>query len=963
MWDSLSELLIKLEDVACILCGDFNEVRRVEERLNCDFVASRAARFNNFITTNGLIDLPLGGRKFTRVSEDGLKYSKLDRFLFNEAFNLMWHNLSPTRVFDEWLKLDDIESIINTSWNEELVKGPRLDCYFRNKLKRLKLLLKETCSKKFGQIDGEIETYKSIATNLECKAKNTPLSEGERKTWEDARRNWLEKERSKTNMLRQKSRVRWILEGDGNTTFFHSLLRHRYNKNNIIGISVNEIWIEEPNEIKTAVFGHFANIFECQNAERPSLEDLHYPSLTHDKANKLESPFTEDEIFEAVHDCGSSKAPGPDGFNMLFFKKFWKIIKSDLIAAIQWFWEKGEISRGCNASFITLVPKKVDPLGLGDYRPISLIRSFYKIIAKILSNRLIKVVPELVGSEQSAFIKGRFILDGALIANETLDFLKSSKQKGLIFKVDFEKASDYLNWDYLLDVMRCWGVHQGDPLSPFLFILAAEGLNILAKAAVDKGLFKGVEVGKEKVIISHLQYADDTIFFGNWKSSDACNLINLLKCFELSSGLKVNFNKSCLYGVGVPPSEVELMASRMGCKAGKLPFVYLGLPIGTRMNNVLAWQPVIDKFKSRLSDWKMRTTYFGGRLVLIKSVLSSLPLYFFSLFRAPPCVIKLRESVGRNFFWGGDLSGNLIEELQVNFKDSFVKTIGDGDSVSFWNDCWLGSSCFRDLYPRLFRLEARQNASVKDRLNAFTSAQHASLVAAAHVVSAAAGCSSSTVAAVNWEWVRPPAGRTLSELNSLMVLIRDVSLVSDKKDSWKWALASNGLFTVKALSSIIDEHILGNTPQPGEETCRNYLVPKKVELFIWRALIKRLPVRLELDKRDIDLHTVRCPLCDDGLESVDHSLILCSSAQEIWSRVFKWWNRGRFSCLSLKELLRDSASLSLIWKESCGLLLTLFGRTATIWSSIISVGTPRWLSAKFKPFRSIGSLASSKVQS
>ncbi|XP_071739221.1 secreted RxLR effector protein 78-like [Rutidosis leptorrhynchoides] len=151
--------------------------------------------------------------------------------------------------------------------------------------------------------------------------------------------------------------------------------------------------------------------------------------------------------------------------------------------------------------------------------------------------------------EQSAFIKGRFILDGALIVNESIDFLKGAKEKGLLFKVDFEKAFDCLNWGFLLDVMnsmgfgskwRQWiysclksatisilvngsptnefslgrGIRQGDPLSPFLFILAAEGLNILTKAATEKGLFKGVEIGRDKVNISHLQYADDTIFLG-----------------------------------------------------------------------------------------------------------------------------------------------------------------------------------------------------------------------------------------------------------------------------------------------------------------------------------------------------------------------------------------------------------------------------------------------------------------
>ncbi|XP_071738848.1 secreted RxLR effector protein 78-like [Rutidosis leptorrhynchoides] len=157
----------------------------------------------------------------------------------------------------------------------------------------------------------------------------------------------------------------------------------------------------------------------------------------------------------------------------------------------------------------------------------------------MLSLHLRKVVPRLIGSEQSAFLGDRYILDGVLIANEVVDELKRNKRHGIIFKVDFEKAFDSLNWNYLLEVMKCmgfgskwwkWigsclnsasililingsptpefklspGVRQGDPLSPFLFIIETEGLNILTKVAVDKGMYKGVEFGADKVLISHL---------------------------------------------------------------------------------------------------------------------------------------------------------------------------------------------------------------------------------------------------------------------------------------------------------------------------------------------------------------------------------------------------------------------------------------------------------------------------
>ncbi|XP_071711097.1 uncharacterized protein [Rutidosis leptorrhynchoides] len=283
--------------------------------------------------------------------------------------------------------------------------------------------------------------------------------------------------------------------------------------------------------------------------------------------------------------------------------------------------------------------------------------------------------------------------------------------------------------------------------------------------------------------------------------------------------------------------------------------------------------------------------------------------------------------------------GKHIEDLEIHFNNSFVKVIGDGGSVSFWDDCWCGSNKFRDIFPRLYRLEVNKKVSVKARLDNSTlqnvsarqalspNTQHTSSGqnnASVRLTSPQSVLDQPTDAArasvrlgedrITWEWVRHPSGRTLNEFYDLKQLLRDVKLSRDKKDSWKWSLASNGLFTVKKLSSIIDAHILGISNNNGEATCRNGLVPKKVELFVWRLLLNRLPVRLELDNRGIDLHSVRCPVCDDGLESVEHSIISCRLAQDIWCRVFKWWNRGGLSTLSLVELLRDSAKIGLIWQ-------------------------------------------------
>ncbi|KAL6554936.1 hypothetical protein OROGR_006194 [Orobanche gracilis] len=204
------------------------------------------------------------------------------------------------------------------------------------------------------------------------------------------------------------------------------------------------------------------------------------------------------------------------------------------------------------------------------------------------------------------------------------------------------------------------GVRQGDPLSSFLFIIAMEGLNLVMKEAVAKGVFKGVAIPGSNTTLSHLFYADDALFLGEWSKGNIKNLSRILKYFYASSGLKVNFNKSKVYGIGVSDREVEEWASPLGCEPASLPFNYLGVPVGANMNLKKNWKPVIDKFNSKLSVWKARSLSFGGRVTLAKSVLGNLPTYFLSLFAAPAGIVDSLEKIRRRFIWGGNSTSNKI---------------------------------------------------------------------------------------------------------------------------------------------------------------------------------------------------------------------------------------------------------------------------------------------------------------
>ena len=161
-----------------------------------------------------------------------------------------------------------------------------------------------------------------------------------------------------------------------------------------------------------------------------------------------------------VRSMNGDKSLRPDGFPMLFFHACWQVIKSDLLAVFAEFYATGSFERSLNATFLTLILKKAnagEDREVRDFRPISLLGSVYKIVAKVLANRLSMVLGQLVSSPQNAFVKGRQITDSVLIANEILDSRLKDKLPGVICKLDIEKAYDHVNWHFLLYLLERYG--------------------------------------------------------------------------------------------------------------------------------------------------------------------------------------------------------------------------------------------------------------------------------------------------------------------------------------------------------------------------------------------------------------------------------------------------------------------------------------------------------------------------
>ncbi|XP_057426239.1 uncharacterized protein LOC130719643 [Lotus japonicus] len=222
------------------------------------------------------------------------------------------------------------------------------------------------------------------------------------------------------------------------------------------------------------------------------------------------------------------------------------------------------------------------------------------------------------------------------------------------------------------------GMRQGDPMAPFLFLIVAEGLNALLRQAVNLNLFSGYRFGNsEGEMVSILQYADDTLFIGEATRRNVFTVNSILRCFELSSDLKVNFNKSKLVGISMEDRELQVMANILNCRILDLPFSYLGLPVGGNPRRISFWDPVIAKLKCRLSN--RRSNLSDARS-------------------------------GRASSWWKDIVISCCDPHDSWwFDEAISQQIRAGNSVRFWHDSWLGDDSLVARYSRLFLISAQPN--------------------------------------------------------------------------------------------------------------------------------------------------------------------------------------------------------------------------------------------------------------
>ncbi|KAL2540715.1 Uncharacterized protein Adt_01693 [Abeliophyllum distichum] len=493
---------------------------------------------------------------------------------------------------------------------------------------------------------------------------------------------------------KQKAGARWVCEGDHNTQSFCQLL-----------LSLSTLF--DPDIIPRLVF------------DEDNLQLNRIPTLA--------------EVREAIFSIDPDSVAGPDGFSSHFFQECWDIISDDVFQAVLDFFAGGHFPRGFSATSIVLIPKRDNACRWSEFRPISLCTVFNKLVTKLLNSRLSNILPQIISAPQSGFIPGRLIGDNILLAQELLHTLDTKVRGGYaILKLDMAKAYDRLDWGFLISVLegfgfdaiwidriqRCIsechfsvllngrpcgffpssrGLRQGDPISPSLFILAADYFSRILTRQYQQIASMAYRHGGD-ALISHLCFADDMIIFANGQKQSIRRVLHCIEHYERASGQLVNRDKS---GIILPRratiQQIHRLEHLTGFRHQQQPVTYLGVPLFKGHRKIFLYDDLIQKVRSRISGWASRLLSPGGRITLIRYGGYS----------------DLRDLFGLSFYGVSTVRAHILILATVPYYASPVwrrlKLIGpQAESyiawklgrghIFFWHDCWMGDTTLADQF-------------------------------------------------------------------------------------------------------------------------------------------------------------------------------------------------------------------------------------------------------------------------
>ncbi|GJV59378.1 RNA-directed DNA polymerase, eukaryota, reverse transcriptase zinc-binding domain protein [Tanacetum coccineum] len=409
-------------------------------------------------------------------------------------------------------------------------------------------------------------------------------------------------------MFLKKTKIEWLKDGDSNSVFFHNVVKGRISKKNIHVVY---------DDLGNAYYG----------------DDVPIQFLDVEKAVELIKHVTDEEIKDVLFSIDVNKVSGPNGYTLKFFKAAWSVVGNDTCSAIKEFFVSGKLLSELNTTLISLIPKNKTPAKVTDYRPISCCNVVYKGISKIITNRLKLVLGDLIDVRNWAF------------------------------KIDIQKAYDTVSWKFLEfslkefgfhPVMMHWimvclttvsfsvyvngeshgffkakrGLRHGDPISPYLFTIVMEMLNLMVKRQVRNDNRFVYHSGCKKLKITSLFFVDDLLMLCHGDMVSASILRRGLDEFSLASGLYPSMSESEVFYCNIPTEVKEEIRLVMPFNEGVLPIRYLGVPLVPKRINKQDCKVLLEVLQSKINDWKNKSLSFAGRLQLIAFVLSSMQVYW-----------------------------------------------------------------------------------------------------------------------------------------------------------------------------------------------------------------------------------------------------------------------------------------------------------------------------------------------
>lgn len=364
--------------------------------------------------------------------------------------------------------------------------------------------------------------------------------------------------------------------------------------------------------------------------------------------------------------------------------------------------QTGELPEGINRTIVCLLPKIKIPQSMTDLRPISLCNMVVRVLSKVLSNRLKPCLSNIISEKQSAFVEGRLLTDNALIAFELNNYMKRKTQgsNGIAgLKIDISKAYDRLEWDFLRNMMHRFGfnevcinivmglvcsvsygfihdgdvfgnvmpsrgLRQGDPISPYLYIMCVEGLSAIIRRNEEAGLLHGCTISRGAPEISHLLFADDSYFFFKATGPEAGVMKIILDRYEAISGQVINYNKSTItFSPNTKEESRQEVCQQLGVIEVQMPGKYLGMPMRIGRNKVSSFAFLTERIEQKLQGWHNISLSKAGKVMLLKTAAQVIPNFWMSLFLIPMEVCEGMERRMNAFWWSNGDAGKVIKWL------------------------------------------------------------------------------------------------------------------------------------------------------------------------------------------------------------------------------------------------------------------------------------------------------------